>query len=215
MNKRFLTWFILITLFFSKEINSRPISYQGGWTIMQKNDFNRHSFHSHFSPSINYSLGYRGEYWRKKEWTFHGVQLNYLVKRFNGPNSQANIYLKNALGFALSDYKNHENKIEPNIFSGVAFDWENRQYYFSYENRLNYNSTIDKFFVQKTRIGFAPYVGKYGDLHTWVMFQVEKMSGPKSKIVYTPMIRAFKGDYLTEFGMTNHSDIMFNFTKRF
>ena len=70
MNKRFLTWFILITLFFSKEINSRPISYQGGWTIMQKNDFNRHSFHSHFSPSINYSLGYRGEYWRKKEWTF-------------------------------------------------------------------------------------------------------------------------------------------------
>ena len=95
---------------FSKEINSRPISYQGGWTIMQKNDFNRHSFHSHFSPSINYSLGYRGEYWRKKEWTFHGVQLNYLVKRFNGPNSQANIYLKNALGFALSDYKNHENK---------------------------------------------------------------------------------------------------------
>ena len=215
MNKHILCWFILITLFFSREINSRPISYQGGWTIMQKNDFNRHSLHSHFSPSINYSIGYRVEYWRKKEWTFHGLQLNYLLKRVNKPNSQANLYFKNALGFALSDYKNLDNNIEPNIFSGVAFDWENRQFFFSYENRLNYNYTIDRFLAQKTRIGFAPYIGKYGDLHTWIMLQAENMSRGKKRIVYTPMIRVFKGDYLAEFGLSNHNDTMFNFIKRF
>lgn len=215
MNKHILCWFILITLFFSREIISRPISYQGGWTIMQKNDFNRHSFHSHFSPSVNYSIGYRVEYWRKKEWTFQGLQLNYLLKRFNKPNSQANLYFKNALGFALSDYKNLDNNIEPNIFSGVAFDWENRQLFFSYENRINYNYTIDRFLVQKTRIGFAPYIGKYGDLHTWIMLQAEHMSRGKKRIVYTPMIRVFKGDYLAEFGLSNHKDIMFNFIKRF
>ena len=53
-----------------------------------------------------YSIGYRGEYWRKKEWQFHGTQLNYLIKRFNTPKSQANFYLKSGAGFAVSDYKN-------------------------------------------------------------------------------------------------------------
>ena len=81
MNKQLLNCFALIILVFTKEINARPISYQGGWTVMQKNDFNRHSLHTHYSPSINYSVGYRAEYWRKREWSFHGIQLNYLIKR--------------------------------------------------------------------------------------------------------------------------------------
>ena len=47
---------------------------------MQANDFSKHSFHLHYSPSIDYSIGYRAEYWREKEWQFHGLQLNYLIK---------------------------------------------------------------------------------------------------------------------------------------
>jgi len=215
MNKYFLGWLFLITFVFTQEINSRPISYKGGWTIMQKNDFNRHSLHTHFSPSINYSIGYRGEYWRKKEWAFHGLQVNYLIKRLNKKKSQTNFYIKNALGLALSDYKNHGNKIEPNLFSGVALDWESSQFFISYENRYNYNSTIDKFFSQKARVGLAPYIGKYGDLHTWIMLKVENMSRTKSRIVYTPMFRFFKNDYLVEAGISNYKDIMFNFIKRF
>ena len=120
MNKQFLSWFFLITLFCIKSAISRPISYPGGWTIMQMNDFNRHSVHFHLSPSVKYSIGYRGEYWRKKEWQFHGTQLNYLIKRFNTPKSQANLYLKSGAGLAVSDYKNLNNKVEPNIFSGIV-----------------------------------------------------------------------------------------------
>ena len=62
MNKQFFNWFFLLTFLFIKEVNSRPISYAGGWTIMQMNDFNKHSIHLHFSPTIRYSLGYKGEY---------------------------------------------------------------------------------------------------------------------------------------------------------
>ena len=215
MNKQFLSWFCLITLFCIKSAIARPISYPGGWTIMQMNDFNRHSVHFHLSPSVKYSIGYRGEYWRKKEWQFHGTQLNYLIKRLNTPKSQANFYFKSGAGLAVSDYKNFNNKVEPNIFSGISVDWEDRQYYVSYQNRVNYNSSIDTFFLQKARIGFAPYVGDYGDFHTWVMLQVESMTKTKNKIVYTPMLRLFKGDLLAEVGLTNYKDLMFNFIKRF
>ncbi len=215
MYKHFQVISCVIAVFFFKSATPRPISYPGGWTIMQMNDFNRHSVHVHLSPSAKYSLGYRAEYWRKKEWQFHGTQLNYLVKRFNTSKSQANFYLKSGAGIAISNYKELDNKLEPNLFTGFSLDWEDRQYYVSYQNRVNYNSSIDSFFVQKARIGFAPYVGDYGDLHTWVMLQVENMSKTKNKIIYTPMLRIFKGDYLAEAGLTNYKDFMFNFIKRF
>lgn len=215
MLKQYIALFCLIVVFSNKEANSRPISYPGGWTIMQMNDFNRHSIHVHLSPSKYYSLGYRGEFWRKKEWQFHGIQLNFLIKRFNTRKSQANFYLKNGAGFAISDYEYFDKKIEPNLFSGISFDWENRQYYISYQNRLNYNSKIDNFFAQKARIGYAPYKGNYGDLHTWIMLQVESMSKTRNKIIYTPLLRIFKGDYLAEAGLASHKHFMFNFIKRF
>ena len=50
MNKHFC-WFFLITLFCIKSAIARP--FHGGWTIMQMNDFNRHSVHFHLSPSVN------------------------------------------------------------------------------------------------------------------------------------------------------------------
>ena len=96
MQKHFLA-ILLLLLLFSKSIIARPISYVGGWTIMQMNDFKRHSIHLHYSPSIKYSIGYKGEYWLEKEWQFHGAQLNYLIKRVNTSKSQTNLYLKNGL----------------------------------------------------------------------------------------------------------------------
>ena len=69
--------------------------------------------------------------------------------------------------------------------------------------------------MQKARIGYAPYTGEYGDLHTWIMFQVQHMPNKKNTFVYTPMLRMFKGDYLAEVGLSDTRDFMVNFIKRF
>ena len=212
---KFTFWFWLTAVIIFEEMNARPISYPGGWTIMQMNDFNKHSILLHLSPKINYSIGYKGEYWKKKEWQFHGSQFNYLVKRINTSKSQFNFYLKNGAGLAISSLNKNKNEIEPNLFSGISLDWENRRYFTSYENRINYNISIDKFFLQKVSFGFAPYLGKYGDLHSWIMFQIEHMPQAKNKIVFSPIFRMFKGDFLAEIGVNNYEDIMFNLIKRF
>lgn len=183
---------------------------------MQKNDYKQHSFNLHYSPSVNYSIGYIGQYWRKDHWQFHGAQLNYLLKRINKPKSQTNLYFKNGLGLSYSDNMELENKTEPSIFSGIAFDWENRRVYTSYENRLNFSPKIQSFYNQKVKIGLAPYLGKYGDLHTWLMFQIEHMPNNNSKrVILTPLIRLFKGDILSEFGYSNSGDFILNFIKIF
>lgn len=196
-------------------LHSRPISYPGGWTFIQMNNTNTHSLNLHYTVSKNYSLGYRSEYWREKEWQFHGTQLNYLLMRLNNKKSQANLYFKSGFGLAISNYKKLDNTPQTNFFSGISIDWENRRNFFSYENRFNYNKEIDTFYIHKARVGLAPYIGSYGDLHSWLMLQVENMPKMRKKIVYTPFIRFFKGDYLAEVGLSNFTDVMLNFVKRY
>ena len=194
---------------------SRPVSYPGGWTIMQKNEKSVHSLHVHYSPTARYSVGYRTEYWRDEGWQFHGVQLNYLVKRHNMPTSQANLYLKGGLGMAYGDLGLPDGKTQPAAFTDIAFDWESRRYFTSYETRAYYARDIDKFFRQKARVGIAPYLGDYDDVHSWLMLQVDHITGEGDRISFTPLVRMFKNEYLGEVGISNKGEVLFNLIIRF
>ena len=194
---------------------ARPVSYPGGWTLMQMNDVMSHSLHLHYSPTARYSLGYKGEYFREDDWQFHGAQLNYLLTRFNQPKAQANIYLKSAMGVAYSDKGVFENKTHAAGFAGIAADWENRRFFSSYENRGIYAGDISKQFSQKARIGIAPYVGDYGDVHTWLMLQVDHVPSAEDELTITPLVRFFKGADLMEAGVNNNGKILFNYVHRF
>jgi hypothetical protein len=194
---------------------ARPVSYPGGWTVMQMNDAFSNSLHIHYSPTAKYSLGYKGEYFRDGEWQFHGVQLNNLLHRWNNPDSQANLYLKSAIGAAYSDQGVFDNKTEASAFTGIAADWENRRFFTSYENRAMYAGDINKEFSQKARVGIAPYIGDYGDVHTWFMVQVDHAPSAKDELTVTPLIRLFKGANLLEAGVNNNGKILFNYVHRF
>ena len=206
---------ICIALLGTANAVARPVSYSGGWTVMQMNDMEALSLHVHYSPAVKYSLGYRAEYRRNKNWQFHGVQMNYLVKRLNKPASQANFYLKSGAGFAYSDYRRFDAKVEPAAFAGVALDWEDRRYFVLYENRAYHAGEIDKAFSQKARVGIAPYKGDYGALHTWLMLQVDHNPKAGDEVVFTPLLRFFKSEYLVEAGVSENGDILFNWIVRF
>ena len=194
---------------------ARPISYPGGWTTMSMNDADSNMVHVNYTFTPKYSVGYVTEYWREEEWQFHGAQYNYLAKRWNNPGSQANFYLQAAAGAAHSDFGNFDNKNEFAGFAGAEIDWEDRRYFTSYENRLVYAGDIAKFFTHKARVGVAPYVGDYGDLHTWLMLQVDNNPGNKDEITVTPLVRFFKSDYLVEVGVNNEGNALINATLRF
>lgn len=206
---------ILLIIGYTYNAQARPVSYPGGWTMMQLNDVDSHSLHVHYSPSARYSVGYKAEYWRDKEWHFQGGQLNYLAKRWNAPASQANIYLKTGAGVAYSDAQGFDGRTQPAAFAGIAMDWEDRRYFTSYENRATYAGDIDKFFMQKVRIGIAPYIGDYGDVHTWLMLQVDHNPRNSDEITFTPLVRFFKGEYLTEAGISDDGDLLVNAIIRF
>lgn len=190
--------------------DARPVSYPDGWTAMLTNDGDKNSAHIHYSPTAKTSVGYKFEYWRDNDMTINAVQMNNLLKRWNKPDSQANLYLKSGVGVAHSSADTSGA-----AFTGLATDWEDRRHFISYENRYTEAGSIDDFFMQSARVGWAPYEGDYGDLHTWLMLQTEHTPEADDTITVTPLIRLFKGVHLVEAGMSNHGNILFNYVFRY
>jgi len=205
----------LISVYFicliSSGVFARPVSYPDGWTLMQMNDAENNSLHVHYSPTRHYSIGYKAEYHRDADWQFHGGQLNYLVQRWNAPSEQANLYFKSGAGLAID----HTGDGSAAAFAGIAADWETRRYFTSYENRYTYAEAIEKHFSQKARIGIAPYIGDYGDYHTWLMLQLDHHPTHHHEITLTPLVRLFKGDIMAEAGMSNRGTLLLNSIVRF
>lgn len=178
---------------------------------MIMNDGDANSSHIHYSPTAKYSLGWRHEYFRDPSVHSDTAQINYLLKRWNKPKSQANLYFKSGAGFA---YKSGE--FEPAIFGGLATDWETRRYFTGAESRFYKAGDLQSFAKHSARIGIAPYVGDYGDIHTWLMLKTEYDAGEENTVTFTPLMRIFKGATLVEGGYNiNNETLLFNVIKRF
>lgn len=194
---------------------ARPVSYPGGITTDMRNGGFEHSLLIHYSPSANYSLGVRSQYLRKAELSLNSIQLNYLIKRWNQKASQANLYVKTGFGYANRNSSRFDNDSSLAAYSGIALDWETRRYFVSYENNYFDAGDITNFFVQKARIGIAPYVANFGQLHTWFMLDFEHRPEDEDSFSVTPVLRLFKDVYRAEVGISNHNDVTFNLTIRF
>lgn len=197
---------ILADFFITVPAQARPVSYPGGWTVMTMNNGDMNSAHIHYSPTAKTSIGCKAEYWRADQFTINAVQMNNLIKRWNKKDSQANLYLKSGLGVASNMQGDFANDHDAAAFTGFATDWE---------NRYTEAGDIADGFRQSVRVGVAPYIEDYGDIHTWLMLQVEHSPEDNKKITVTPLVRFFKGVNLMEAGFSNQGDVLFNWVIRY
>lgn len=191
---------------------ARPVSYPDGWTVMQMHDENATSLHVHYSPTAFQSIGAYVEKQSDHDTTLSGIKYNRLLKRVNKKGSQANVYLKTFVGNA--------NQGDENAIAGsaaLAADWETRRYFVSYEAHAESAESIDSSFHQTGRVGIAPYIGDYGDLHTWLMLQMNHRPDDKDGTLNaTPLVRLFKGRNMLEAGVNLDSgQAMLNYIHRF
>ncbi|MDJ0920994.1 MAG: hypothetical protein QNI84_07685 [Henriciella sp.] len=196
----------------SGRADARPVSYPGGWTWMQMNNGDFSSVHIHYSPTFQDSIGLYSERNWSDDWHFTGVQYNRLLKRWNEKNSQANVYLKGGIGQA-----DPFGEAGPDLagFVGIGADWETRRWFTSYEARA-FDLGFDQTARQSARIGVAPYIGDYGDLHTWLMLQVENQPESETPTTLTPLVRFFYDVQLIEIGYTPETErFMANWIVRF
>lgn len=195
--------------------NARPVSYEGGWTLIEETDRQSTALWVHYSVTSKLSLGYRGEWDRQGDILFNGGQATYLAKRWFGKDHQANLYLMAGLGVAEGVDDNSGGQ-EAAGFIGVMADWETRRWFLSYRARGFDAGSLDASGMQAARIGYAPYEGDTGDLHTWLMVEVDHRPDSDDPVGVTPLIRFFKGEGLLELGWSVSDDQpLINFQYRF
>jgi len=207
-----LVLILVIIVSLSGTVHARPVSYPGGWTFMQKSNGSYSSIHAHYSPTASDSIGMYIERNWQEDITFTGVQYNRLVKRWNGRKSQANFYVKAGVGQAQPFGKNGAQIAG---FTELAMDWETRRWFTEYRIRAT-DYADNQSIYHSGRLGIAPYIGNYGDLHTWLMVQVENHPESNKPTTTTPLVRLFKGVQMLELGYTiEHEEWLANWIVRF
>ena len=185
---------LLFLCFICGVIEARPISYSGGSTVMSNTDNMRDTYYYHYSPTYKYSLGLeavKDDYFKTD---FSYFRFTYLLNRKNTRYSQRNLYFQSGVS----------SKGLNNNFIGVHGDWETRRWFIGFDYKKVSNDIIeydDKFL----QLGVAPYLGEYGDFHTWVMVKSKKNDLLESWSTF-PVLKFFKGNFLIEFGYNSKTE---------
>lgn len=177
---------------------SRPVSWAGGSTIMYRTNSMMSSYTFHYSPTYKYSIG--AEYVNDRYFNNHFINLRstYLLDRHNTKISQRNIYLTGGIS----------TKTNQDFSYGIHGDWETRRLFSSF-SLINKHTKEKDYTENEFQLGVAPYLGKYDDIHTWVMLKAKKNTINNNWEVY-PFIKLFRGDFLIEVGSKNsHWDVHF------
>lgn len=151
-----------------------------------------------YSLTSRQAVGYRHMQFASAPKPLHLAQVNLLAKRWNKPDSQANIYVMTGIGV-------QDETLSP--YLGAETDWESRRFYIAGIAEQFWTDTPST--KLKLRAGVAPYVAELDSLHTWFILQATQMSaGEESEQWVLPMIRLFKGNVLTEFGSNGNVHFM-------
>jgi hypothetical protein len=186
---------------------AKPIAFQDGWTVMAELGTN---------TMREAQVFYAPKYWwsggltltkliaddRSFEREIPAVQLNYLVKRWNLPAAQGNVFAWGGIGSA-------RGYDAAGRFSGVATPHVGAQA--DYETRSVYASAKTVWFhserfshrVDTVQLGVAPYQHDYEDLAVWFVVQARRYSGGilPGKTEVLPLLRLFKGNFWIEAGV--------------
>src|SRR5688572_22285714 len=179
---------LLALTLISLPAQARPISYPDGWMAMFMNDVDMNAFELDYTITPHHAVGWRHEYDRDTKSHMDAGQWNYLVKRWNNPGSQANIFLQSGIGVAYES-----DNAEPAAYTGISADWESRRYFVMYQNHAMWAGDINDFVKHTARVGITPYIGDYGDIHTWLMLQADYDAGKDDTFSLTPLVRLFSG----------------------
>ena len=194
---------------------ARPVSYTGGWTFIETSNRASSAALVHYTPAYNYSIGVRYEWMRGADIRMQVIQPTFLAKRWFGKDYQANLYLTGGVGRAQGA-PSQGSITDTTSFAGFMADWETRALFASYEMRAADLGQLGNQTMHAARIGWAPYEGDTGDLHTWLMLEVDRREHLADTTTVTPLLRFFKGPILLEVGYNlSNSKPLVNFIYRF
>ena len=130
-----------------------------------------------------------------------------LVRRWNMPESQANIWFIGGVGnITGNDFSGSKTMASP----GIQVDYETTRIYVSATSRLYRAQGLNHDFAS-ARAGFSFYEVDYDQTQPWFILEVRRMRGLTDKTEVTPMLRLIHNRYFVELGVNNASQARMNF----
>jgi hypothetical protein len=130
-----------------------------------------------------------------------------LIRRWNMPESQANIWFIGGVGnITGNDFSGSKTMASP----GIQVDYETTRIYVSATSRLYRAQGLNHDFAS-ARAGFSFYEVDYDQTQPWFILEVRRMRGLTDKTEVTPMLRLIHNRYFVEFGVNNASQARMNF----
>lgn len=190
--------------------HAHPVSYQDGFGIMSYNSQKMNDLMLTYSFSPRFAVAHT--YLRDSNSEFYIPRVNFLLKRWNNPESQANIYFS-----AGSGVEKFNSKKSSALLGEIILDWESRKYYTYLEHRYirrnnteNLDIPLQDYNRTKLRLGFAPFLADYEELNIWFITQFDK-ANDKGQIDATQFLRFYRKNVLWEIGAGFNGSIAFNF----
>jgi hypothetical protein len=130
-----------------------------------------------------------------------------LVKRWNMPEAQANIWFIGGIGnITGNDFSGTRAMVSP----GIQVDFETTRVYASATARLYRAEGLNHDFAS-VRAGFSFYEVDYDQTQPWFILEARRMRGLTNKTEVTPMLRLIHNRYFVELGVSSASQARLNF----
>jgi hypothetical protein len=196
---------------------AKPIAFQDGATLMAEYGAGTmREAQLYYAPRYWWSAGVGYLRLDQEDGAFTRdisyARGNLLLKRWNLPDAQANIFASGGLGAARgSDFSGTRTATN----AALQADYETRRIYGSLKSDWQYSSAYSHR-IDTLQLGFAPYAHDWNVLATWFVFQARNYTGGLyGRVEQAVLLRLFKGGVWVEAGVTQdgklQSMFMFNF----
>lgn len=129
-----------------------------------------------------------------------------LLKRWNLPDAQANVWLFVGVGAIRgNDFAATRAAFAP----GLQVDWETTRLYVAATGRFYRASDLNHDYAS-LRAGFSFYEVDYDEIQPWFVIEARRMRGLSDKTELTPMLRLVHNRYFVELGVNNSRQARFN-----
>ena len=206
-----------LLLLASQSASAGPMGFDESFMTMGDINNNWREVFVNYAVSPRDAFGVSATYMRAddktKSRTLEEVTYTRLLKRWNAPHAQANLWFQGGIGALQGEDKlvgeNRDfNKIM--VTPGVQFDYETTRIYLSATHRFYRASQINHDFTS-LRAGFSFYESDYDKTQPWLILEARNMNGLSEKIEVTPMLRLINKNFFIEAGVNNSREPRFNF----
>jgi hypothetical protein len=197
----------------SESAQAHPVFFADGYGLTINSAHESVDVYSAYTLSHRMALGARYIGYRTVGQTPQDnlvmAQSSFLLKRWNAPASQANIYLTLSGGNRIFTEGPEDRTLKVGMMELQA-DWEDRRYYTMAESRVIGTDTQKSIYESKARLGFAPYLAEYKELNTWIILEASERWNDNKAPSVTPFLRLFYNNFLTEIGYSLDGKMKFN-----